>query len=86
MTVEEVKSTVPNEDLDSKATGKVSSTESSSSSIDGPVAYSKQIDSTFDTTEDPRFYKPIPEYEGIHRWDPDFEWTEAEEKAVVRKV
>ncbi|OGE54228.1 hypothetical protein PENARI_c006G05855 [Penicillium arizonense] len=86
MTVEEVKSTVPNEDLDSKATGKVSSTESSSSSIDGPVAYSKQIDSTFDTTEDPRFYKPIPEYEGIHRWDPDFEWTEAEEKAVVRKI
>lgn len=46
----------------------------------------KVIDSTFDTTEDPRYYKPIPEYEGIHRWDPDFEWTEDEEKKVVRKV
>jgi hypothetical protein len=34
-------------------------------------------------TEDPRFYKPIPEYEGAHRWDPDFEWTEQEERAVV---
>jgi hypothetical protein len=87
MTVEEVKSTASNEGLDSKATGKVSSAESSSSSsYDGPGAYSKQIDSTFDTTEDPRFYKPIPEYEGIHRWDPDFEWTETEEKAIVRKV
>ncbi|KAJ6009515.1 hypothetical protein N7499_005086 [Penicillium canescens] len=87
MSVEEVKNKASNEGLDSKATGKVSSAESSSSSsYDGPGAYSKQMDSTFDTTEDPRFYKPIPEYEGIHRWDPDFEWTEAEEKAVVRKI
>ena len=86
MTVEEVKNTASNEGLDSKATGNVSSAESSSSSYNSPGAYSKQIDSAFDTTEDPRFYKPIPEYEGIHRWDPDFEWTEEEEKAVVRKV
>ncbi|KAL2865736.1 putative transporter [Aspergillus lucknowensis] len=40
----------------------------------------------FDTTEDPRFYKPIPEYEGIHRWDPEFDWTEEEEKRLVRKI
>lgn len=86
MTVEEVKNTASNEILDSKATGRVSSVESSSSSYSNPGAFSKQIDSAFDTTEDPRFYKPIPEYEGIHRWDPDFEWTEEEEKAVVRKV
>ncbi|KAJ5306435.1 hypothetical protein N7508_005450 [Penicillium antarcticum] len=90
MTVEEVKNTASDEILDAKdckASGKVSTTESSSSgSCDGPRAYSKQIDSAFDTTEDPRFYKPIPEYEGIHRWDPEFEWTEAEEKAVVKKV
>jgi hypothetical protein len=86
MTVEEVKNTASNEGLDPKATGSVSLAESSSSSYNIPGAYSKQIDSAFDTTEDPRFYKPIPEYESIHRWDPDFEWTEQEEKAVVRKV
>jgi hypothetical protein len=33
-----------------------------------------------------KVYKPIPEYEGAHRWDPDFEWTEQEERAVVKKV
>ncbi|KAJ5766613.1 uncharacterized protein N7511_004229 [Penicillium nucicola] len=90
MTVEEVKNTTSNEARDAKDTkvpGRVSTAESSSSeSYDGPRAYSKQIDSAFDTTEDPRFYKPIPEYEGIHRWDPEFEWTEEEEKAVVKKI
>lgn len=43
-------------------------------------------DAAFDTTEDPRYYKPIPTYEGIHRWDPDFEWDEEEERKIVRKV
>jgi hypothetical protein len=33
-----------------------------------------------------RFYEPIPEYEGRHRWDPTAEWTPAEEKKLVRKV
>ena len=33
-----------------------------------------------------RFYKPIDTYEGRHRWDPNAEWTEQEEKKVVRKV
>jgi hypothetical protein len=41
---------------------------------------------TFNVTEDPRFYKPIDTYEGLHRWDPDFEWTEEEERRIVRKV
>lgn len=40
----------------------------------------------FDVTGDVLHYKPISTYEGIHRWDPDFEWTEEEEKKVVRKV
>lgn len=40
----------------------------------------------FDMTEDARFYKPIDSYEGIHRWDPDFEWEEWEERKIVRKV
>ncbi len=32
------------------------------------------------------FYEPIPEYEGRHRYDPSAEWTEKEEKRLVRKV
>lgn len=43
-------------------------------------------DATFEQTEDPRYYKPIDSYEGIHRWDPEFEWEEWEEKKIVRKV
>lgn len=31
-------------------------------------------------------YEPIPEYEGRHRYDPSAEWTEKEEKKLVRKV
>ncbi|XP_014560121.1 hypothetical protein COCVIDRAFT_12992 [Bipolaris victoriae FI3] len=31
-------------------------------------------------------YKPITTYEGIHRYDPDFEWEPAEEKRIVRKI
>jgi hypothetical protein len=31
-------------------------------------------------------YEPIPEYEGRHRYDPGAEWTEKEEKRLVRKV
>lgn len=37
-----------------------------------------------DTSE--RFYKPIDSFEGIHRWDPDFEWEPKEEKRVVRRI
>lgn len=44
------------------------------------------VDSTFDQSEDIRYYKPIETYEGLHRWDPEFEWDEKEEKKLVRKV
>lgn len=43
-------------------------------------------DGTFENVGDVRYYKPMPEYEGIHRWDPEFEWTEQEEKKLVKKV
>lgn len=33
-----------------------------------------------------KFYRPIDTYEGIHRFDPEAEWTEAEEKKIVRKI
>ena len=31
-------------------------------------------------------YKPIPTYEGIHRYDPKFNWSHIEEKKLVRRV
>ncbi|KAJ5594435.1 uncharacterized protein N7459_000643 [Penicillium hispanicum] len=89
MTIEEAKKSGPaGEDYDSKVAPRVSSASdsASSSSFEGRRGQVKNIDCTFDSTEDPRYYKPIPEYEGAHRWDPEFEWTEEEEKAVVWKI
>lgn len=63
--------------------------ETSSSSLDlnQPCARVKDIgECAFDAVEDPRYYRPIDSYEGIHRWDPDFEWTDTEEKRIIRKV
>jgi hypothetical protein len=31
-------------------------------------------------------YRPVDTYEGLHRYDPDFEWKPEEEKKLVRKV
>ena len=31
-------------------------------------------------------YEPIPEYEGRHRYDPSAEWTDKEERKLVRRV
>ncbi|PSN60713.1 MFS general substrate transporter [Corynespora cassiicola Philippines] len=31
-------------------------------------------------------YEPIPEYEGRHRYDPTAEWTDEEEKRLVRRL
>lgn len=31
-------------------------------------------------------YRPIDEYEGAHRFDPSYQWTENEEKRLVRRV
>ncbi|KAG8700735.1 hypothetical protein FRC09_005786, partial [Ceratobasidium sp. 395] len=33
-----------------------------------------------------KYFVPIPEYEGAHRFDPKATWTEAEERSVVRKI
>jgi hypothetical protein len=32
------------------------------------------------------YYEPIAKYEGRHRYDPAAQWTEAEEKRLVRRV
>lgn len=39
-----------------------------------------------DAEQDPNFSKPSEGYEGLHRWDPYFQWTLEEEKKIVRKV
>ena len=76
--------TVPTSD-DTKKTPNVASSSSSLTESDHRVV--KYVsDGAFDASEDPRFYKPIPEYESAHRWDPYFEWTEEEEKRLIRKV
>ena len=41
-------------------------------------------DKTFNSV-DPN-WKPIPEYEGAHRFDPNFEWEPKEEKKLIKKV
>ncbi|KAF6826848.1 phthalate transporter [Colletotrichum plurivorum] len=33
-----------------------------------------------------QLYEPIPEYEGRHRYDPTAEWSEKEEKKLVRRL
>ncbi|KAJ5930612.1 hypothetical protein N7466_006105 [Penicillium verhagenii] len=90
MAIEEVKRTGPGEvpDHDSKDNTKIEATNDSdsTSSLEDRRGTVKNVDCAFDTTEDPRYYKPIESYEGYHRWDPEFEWTEEEEKAVVRKI
>ncbi|KAF7631384.1 permease of the major facilitator superfamily [Aspergillus flavus] len=75
----------------------VSSTEVDTDSLGASVKYDSDRErqdkqsqplpgkSTFET-EDHRLYRPIDSYEGIHRWDPDFEWTEEEERKIVRKI
>jgi hypothetical protein len=78
--------TAPVQDDTKKGPDAVLESDSSSYSEKGRSRIKEFNECAFDTTEDPRFYKPIPEYEGIHRWDPDFDWTEEEEKRIIRKV
>jgi hypothetical protein len=58
-------------------------------SVDEPTTpdISKRTrESAFDTESFDTFYKPIESYEGYHRWDPEFQWDDKEEKKLVRKV
>ncbi|KAJ4353123.1 hypothetical protein N0V95_003657 [Ascochyta clinopodiicola] len=31
-------------------------------------------------------YRPVDSYEGLHRYDPDFEWEPEEERKIIRKI
>lgn len=58
----------------------------SASSLEANTAWAKGP-STFDNDSDlQNFYKPIERYEGYHRYDPDYVWSEEDEKKLVRKV
>ena len=39
-----------------------------------------------DADDDQQRWKPLDSYEGAHRFDPDFEWDDLEEKKLVRRV
>lgn len=56
--------------------------------VDEPSLFksSKAPGKTWDNDSLGDFYKPIDTYEGIHRYDPDFQWEAKEEKKLVRKV
>lgn len=89
MAIEEVKSTATGPESHESKTPRnaaVATGSSTSLSDDEPRQPKVPEDCTFDTTEDPDLYRPISTYEGIHRWDPDFEWTEQEEKKLIKKV
>ncbi len=40
----------------------------------------------WETAESREIYKPIPGYEGAHRFDPSLTWAPEEEKRLVRQV
>ncbi|KAJ5703162.1 hypothetical protein N7488_010710 [Penicillium malachiteum] len=48
--------------------------------------YSHSGEGTFEVKDGHQFYRPIDSYEGIHRWDPNFEWTKEEEQKIVKKI
>ncbi|KAF5613359.1 tartrate transporter [Fusarium tjaetaba] len=71
-----------------------------STTIDDPIIQASDSDYDYGSTQKRAYftgdtfvsggatelYKPIPEYEGIHRYDPTAEWTEKEEKKLVRRL
>lgn len=57
-----------------------------SSSNDGSVRLGESEGGVFATGGNIESYKPIPEYEGAHRYDPKFQWSDAEERKLVRRV
>ncbi|KAJ6086799.1 hypothetical protein N7467_005713 [Penicillium canescens] len=49
-------------------------------------SHSNKAEGTFEGADSHHLFRPIDSYEGLHRWDPDFQWTEQEEKKIVRKI
>lgn len=68
-------------DVDNKLESETSSIDHSSGSI-----LVKNVDNVFEAPEAVDLYKLVEGFEGTHRFDPTATWTQAEEKALVRKV
>lgn len=87
MAIEDTKSpTTGQESYDSKSPHDATVVASLTSLSDEERLGKAPDDCAFDTTENPEIYRPISTYEGIHRWDPYFQWEEDEEKKLIRKV
>lgn len=54
--------------------------------ITEPSFFRRTGSKTFESESLSSYHKPIESYEGYHRYDPDFQWEEKEEKRVVRRV
>ena len=72
--------------IDGVKTAHVSASSTDGSEEDWQKNERHKGEGTFEAREGHHFYRPIDSYEGLHRWDPDFQWTEKEEKRIVRKV
>jgi hypothetical protein len=58
----------------------------SSSIKDGVDFNENAFGSVFQDANAAKLYEPPPEYEGYHRYDPNFTWNDIEEKALIRKL
>ncbi|CUA78239.1 putative transporter YIL166C [Saccharomyces cerevisiae S288c] [Rhizoctonia solani] len=52
----------------------------------GTMSNTFNHDHVFDDPRLGKYFVPITEYEGMHRFDPKATWTKAEEKTLVRKL
>lgn len=71
------------------STSSLKYSEQDSTDLEDVATSTNQVSSNggvFASGGDVKLYEPIPEYEGKHRYDPAAQWTEKEEKAVLRKV
>ncbi|KAJ5494433.1 hypothetical protein N7463_010520 [Penicillium fimorum] len=67
-------------------TAQISASSTDGSDEEWQKSENPKLKGTFEAGEGHHFYRPIDSYEGLHRWDPNFEWTEQEEKRIVRKI
>ncbi|KAJ5244086.1 hypothetical protein N7489_004182 [Penicillium chrysogenum] len=67
-------------------TARVSASSADGSDEEWQKSDQQKGEGTFGAGEGHHFYRPIDSYEGLHRWDPNFQWTEKEEKRIVRKI
>ncbi|KAL1297930.1 hypothetical protein AAFC00_006443 [Neodothiora populina] len=54
--------------------------------VDEPTLFAKSGNKPFDSDSFQSYFRPVETYEGIHRFDPSFEWEPQEEKKLVRKI